>query len=277
MNDLSGYVVIDNSIISSIATTLKNKLGLSSITPTEFTSNIEQLMNTDQLLSYAETVSNLDLDMLGLSKITGGVFAIRSNILQISGSIINTIGDNVFYSCSNLTSINLPNCEYIGDCVFMYCNKLASISPMPNCSYIGYRAFYDCRSLSYINLPNCEYIGSDAFHAWYSLSSISIPNCSYIGNSAFYQCSNLSSIDIPNVSYIGGNAFYYCSKLESIYVLSTSIPSLYNAGVFYNTPLSNSTYLGYFGSIYVLSSLVDSFKTATNWSYYSSRIVAYTP
>ena len=110
-----------------------------------------------------------------------------------------------------------------------------------------------------------------------NLSSISIPNCSYRGNAAFSSCSSLLSISLPNCSFIGRSAFISCTKLESIYILSTSIPILSGSNAFYSTPLSLSTYLGYFGSIYVLSSLVDSFKTATNWSTYSSRIVAYTP
>ena len=77
----SNYVIIDNETLSNIATTLKNKLELSSITPTEFTSNIEQIMDANQLLSYANTVSNLYLDMLGINKIANGVFAVRDNIL----------------------------------------------------------------------------------------------------------------------------------------------------------------------------------------------------
>lgn len=43
--------------------------------------------------------------------------------------------------------------------------------------------------------------------------------------------------------------------------------------IFYNTPMSSSTYLGYFGSIYVPSSLLNSYKTATNWTFYSNRMV----
>ena len=52
------------------------------------------------------------------------------------------------------------------------------------------------------------------------------------------------------------------------------IVSLGNKNAFYNTPMSKSTYTGSFGSIYVPASLVNSYKTATNWSTYSARITS---
>ena len=55
--------------------------------------------------------------------------------------------------------------------------------------------------------------------------------------------------------------------------MSTTMTTLQNTNAFINTPISNSTYLGYYGSIYVPSSLVDTYKSATNWATYSDRIV----
>lgn len=54
--------------------------------------------------------------------------------------------------------------------------------------------------------------------------------------------------------------------------MGSSIPSI-GTGIFANTPIANTTYLGYFGSIYVPASLLASYKTATNWATYSSRMV----
>ena len=139
---------------------------------------------------------------------------------------------------------------------------------------LNYGVFYRCSGITSLDLTGYTSIGGSAFRYCSNLSSISIPNCSYIGENAFTSCYNLSSIDIT-CSYIGAGAFSNCSKLESVYVLSTSIPTLSGSTVFQYTPLSQSSYLGYFGSIYVLSSLVDSFKTTQYWSYYSSRITAY--
>ena len=193
------------------------------------------------------------------------------NLSYISMPNVEYIGNYVFQNCSKLESIDIPNCSYIGDRAFYSCSSLSYVS-IPNVEYIGNSAFYSCRILSSIDMPNCSYIGNSIFGNCTNLSSISIPNCSYIGSYAFTYCNNLSYISIPNCSYIGGSAFYFCSKLESIYILSTKVPALNNSNAFNSTPISRSTYLGYFGSIYVLSTLVNSFKTATNWKVYSSRI-----
>jgi hypothetical protein len=54
--------------------------------------------------------------------------------------------------------------------------------------------------------------------------------------------------------------------------MGSSIISL-GVNVFDSTPMTKTSYLGYYGSIYVPSSLLASYKTATNWATYSSRMV----
>lgn len=53
-----------------------------------------------------------------------------------------------------------------------------------------------------------------------------------------------------------------------------SVVPLGNKSVFATTPMSLSTYTGSFGSIYVPASLVDAYKSATNWATYADRITA---
>ena len=68
--------------------------------------------------------------------------------------------------------------------------------------------------------------------------------------------------------------FSNCSNL-SMFVIGTGYSSvcvLSTYNIFENSPIEYSSYLGYYGSIYVPASLVDAYKTATNWTYYSSRI-----
>ena len=263
-------------------------------------------MNVDEFLSYASTASVIDLSSLCTNRIVGGLLTYKSNITTVYGSNISYIGNRAFSRCTNLSYISIPNVEYIGNSAFCRCfsltnsciqdilNTYKSYSTVINSDTFAYcsiatsldltgytrierSAFEYCRDLVSINTPNCEYINDYAFYYCSNLSYISpISNCSYIGSNAFYYCSNLLSISLPNCSYIGSSAFYSCSKLSAIYMLSKAVPTLSNANAFYSTPISNSTYLGTFGSIYVLSSLVDSFKAAKNWSLYSSRITAYT-
>ena len=49
---------------------------------------------------------------------------------------------------------------------------------------------------------------------------------------------------------------------------------LRNATAFNNTPIKFSSYLGYYGSIYVPAELVSAYQTASNWSEYADRFVA---
>jgi hypothetical protein len=69
-------------------------------------------------------------------------------------------------------------------------------------------------------------------------------------------------------------AFSGCVRLISLYLTSVSrVPTL-GTSVFTSTPIGGyTTDAGQYGSVYVPMSLVDAFKTATNWSFISARIV----
>jgi hypothetical protein len=192
------------------------------------------------------------------------------DINLIKDRIIN-IDKPIFTGCSSITNINFPKCTDIGDNAFVSCTSLTSIS-FPVCTSIGNSAFYNCTSLTTISFPVCTSIGSWAFVSCTSLTSISFPECTSIGSSAFYGCTSLTSISFPECTSIGNSAFYNCTKLASLYFMGNTVPTL-GRYAFDNTPLSRSTYIGEYGSIYVRSDKLNSFKTATNWSRYSARMV----
>ena len=135
------------------------------------------------------------------------------------------------------------------------------------CSYISESAFYNCDSLTQVSLPVCTGIKTGAFYYCISLSQIELPMCSYISESAFYKCISLSQIELPMCSYIGYEAFYGCSSLSIITIGYSSVCSLIGSAVFTSTQITSST-----GSIYVPASLIDSYKSAKHWSYFSTQI-----
>lgn len=181
------------------------------------------------------------------------------------------IGTGAFGGCNALTTISFPNVTSIGNTAFLTCTSLATVS-FPKATSIGADAFDGCWSLTTANFPNVTVIGASAFLTCLKLTTISFPNATSIGNYAFARCSLLASVSFPKASTIGTSAFSGCSKLSALYLTGTSIVKL-SLNAFKDTPMSNSTYLGYFGSIYVPTSLLASYKTATNWSVYSSRFV----
>ena len=195
------------------------------------------------------------------------------------------IGDYTFAGCSVLSSIDLPLCSYIGDSAFQYCHSLLSII-LPNCSYIGASAFYWCdKSLTSIDLPLCSYIDSNAFECCSSLTSIYLPLCSYVGDYAFYFCRLLKSIDLPLCSYVGSSAFQYCYSLSTVNLpkvtyfgskafLSARIETLYMEQIT-SVPSGGDPFISksYLKSIFIPSSLLDSFVSHSIWEYYSSYFV----
>lgn len=91
-------------------------------------------------------------------------------------------------------------------------------------------------------------------------------NVTEIGAQAFRYNNVVETIDIgTSIAHIGSQAFADCSYLESATIRATTPPTLSNnANPFYR---SNCT-------IYVPAESVDTYKAATEWSRYASRIEA---
>lgn len=133
---------------------------------------------------------------------------------------------------------------------------------------IGMEAFSGCSALTSITIPEgATRIGNYAFDYCYSLTSITIPEgVTSIGTSAFSSCSALTSITIPeSMANIDSMCFNGCDQLVSITVRATMPPTL-AYGVFQGTSPSLI--------IYVPAASVDTYKAATNWSTYASKIQA---
>lgn len=99
-----------------------------------------------------------------------------------------------------------------------------------------------------------------------NIVSVEIGDCVTSIYNTFFACTKLTSVTIPNsVTSIENYAFYGCSSLTSITVEATTPPTIDDSGVFTST---NDC------PIYVPAESVDTYKSATNWSSYASRIQA---
>lgn len=98
------------------------------------------------------------------------------------------------------------------------------------------------------------------------LVAVEIGDCvTSIGNYVFQSCNKLTSITIGSgVTSIGNWAFKNCSGLTSVTVKATTPPTLGSIAFYY----TNSC------PIYVPSESVETYKSASGWSDYASRIQA---
>ena len=184
---------------------------------------------------------------------------------------ITSIGDYAFYGRSNLALTSLPNSiTSIDDYAFDSCGNLALTSLPSNLLKIGQRAFGYCSNLALTSLPDT--LTTLSYYAFQSCSKLNIKSIpagvTEIPSYCFRNCSSLTEITMHGNVITIEQAFPNCSNLAKIVMPNvTSVPTLSTASAFSNTPIASGT-----GYIYVPDSLVDSFKSATNWSTYADQI-----
>ena len=160
---------------------------------------------------------------------------------------------------------NLSNsASFVYSSAFEY--KLVETVDLPNCLYVGSKAFYYCASLTTVNLPVCTTLYQLAFRNCANLSYVSLPNVVRLSSDCFRNCSALETISLPKCSYLSQTVFAFCTNLQTIY-MGTALSTV--ATMTHSNALS---YCSALQSIYVPASLVDAYKKASNWSYYSSKI-----
>lgn len=187
--------------------------------------------------------------------------------------------DGAFSKCSSMTKVTLPSTlTTMESGAFYGCTSLTDVNLKDTAlTSIGVEAFYSCMALRSIDIPSTvTYITNDAtrfnngaFRGCTSLTSVNflgVPTLTAIGSQSFYGCTSLASIDIPStVTAIGDEAFRQCGILASITVNATTPPTLGSQAL---TDTSNNLV------IYVPAASVETYKAASGWSDYSTRIQA---
>lgn len=203
-----------------------------------------------------------------------------ANCVQLSKINIGqsvSLKDNAFQNCTSLTDVELENVvSYTvtsGVHPFSGCTALKRINIGGTLTTIPQSAFISLNALTHVNLPDASIIGIKAFYNCTSLSDVYILEAEKLYTSAFAYCSALKTITLPKVDNISATAFGSCTSLIEIHLTGSSVATLANANAFINTPLSISTLTGNFGSIYVPTSLYESYIAAANWKNYKDRIV----
>ena len=215
-----------------------------------------------------------------------------------------------FINFENLVSVKCPGWCTSG----VWCTNstsLVSIEMSDGPTVIPDSAFEGCTSLTSVVIPNSvTRIRGNGFKGCSSLQSITLPNgITTIDENAFLNCSGLTEIAIPSsVVTIGRAAFMGCTSLSGTVELPSTLTSIGDYA-FQNAPLTSvicyamtpptiviegqetpQTIIYVFGrserstpvdilplySILVPSSVIGTYKSASLWEKYQSRIAAIT-
>ena len=218
---------------------------------------VEKLNNLISIKQDIKTaIENKGVDMTGVSFL--GYASKIGEIVSGVGYIDRDVIEGRYqYNISNSAS-------FVYSSAFEY--KAVQTVDLPNCLYVGNKAFFYCTNLTTVNLPACTALHEYAFRSCNNLSYISIPNVTGLSGYCFENCTALETISLPKCSYLSRYAFWSCSNLNTIY-MGTELSTV--ATMVQSNALLDCSALQ---SIYVPASLVDAYKSAENWSYYSSII-----
>lgn len=191
-------------------------------------------------------------------------------IEEYADDVITQLRAHAFYYCSKLHTVNLPNVTKIGDYCFQQCSSLINVKlDAAVCSTGPYGCFEDCSSIEKISLPLWEHLNNSMFTDCSKLKRCYAPKAATIGTYVFQRCNSLLTLCFPSAARFETYPFAYCTNLCALILPKTgSVPYL-GGSLCLGKVLFGST-----GYIFVPETLMDSYKSATNWSTYASRFKA---
>lgn len=158
------------------------------------------------------------------------------------------------------------NAEKIERWAFSYCLGITGVSA-PNTTQTGANAFNGCQNIKNFYLPKAGIIGQNTFYSCHLVKELELPSVYQLDYGAITAGggSALEKLDLgPWLKKTGGTAFSNHKVLTILILRRTeSIVALSNVNDFSNTPFAAN---GTGGTVYVPSALIETYKTATNWS-----------
>ena len=142
-------------------------------------------------------------------------------------------------------------------------SSIAGVFRSEKITYLRWGALAKCGKLTEVDLPNVTQIFYSSLSECSGLTSVNLPNLSSGGDWCFSECSNLARLDFPRLNGISYGMFKGCASLATLILRKTDGPAslVETDWAFLNTPIASGT-----GYIYVPAALIDTYKSATNWS-----------
>lgn len=212
-----------------------------------------------QAIAAIPSGGGVDYDALVMRTVTGDI------VLNTATQMYN---NTVFRGCP-ITSISAPLVTTFNasGSMFRDCTSLVSFYfPELTTLYNANECWRGCTSLTAAKLPKVSNPGTSTFLGCTSLKTIVLPAiASNFGGTFAQGCTSLLAIDINHTGSrsMGANMFNGDSQLTTIVLRGSSVLALSNVNAFTGTPFDNG---GAGGTIYVPSSLINSYKAASNWA-----------
>lgn len=267
---VNGTVTIDwgdNTALDTVTgTSLSTRIGTTHAyaNPGNYTIKIHTA--TGNFVFYnASTGSGLFSDETG-----GTISYVYSSVVRAVriGSGVTSLGNSAFYALYHLTSVTIPNTvTSIGSTPFFNCTFSGLVIPSEVTNIDG--LFNGCTGLTHVAIPSgVTNVGMGSFRTCYGLTSVAIPSAiTSIGNYSFQNDQSLSNITIPSgVWSIGNGAFQNCYSVAEYHLKPTTPPTLSNRNAFTGIASDCVMYVPYSAD----HSILNAYKTETNWSYYAS-------
>lgn len=211
---------------------------------------------------------------------------IMSQIKNVPNSFLNrtsisyaefleaTSVDSYAFQSATLGTVVLPKVKTINSYAFDNVMLSTSMS-LPEVTSVRAYALQSARGFSELALPKCSYVDQYAFR-YASITTLKLGGNMSLGTTTYtLGGTNITNIVFnSNISYLSyGYQMADNTKLARVVFRGDILDygTWYDATtVFANTPMSTSTHLGYYGSIYVPSSLIDKYQSI--FSTYYNRI-----
>lgn len=218
-----------------------------------------------------------------LTEIQGGLC--NGNTLLTSVTLPDccvALGDRAFSNCTALTKINLDKVTTLGLNCFISCAKCANYGSTSSLTTLGTGAFAQC-GITAIDLSNVTSLGTSCFLRATALKTITGTIKCDIPTMCFRYCTALTgqisiritagmlSLDRNYCSSIGTEAFNYSTRISSIKLVEGGAIATTKSAI---TLSDTKTFAGSY-YIYVPSGYLSVYQSATNWTYYKSRMKSY--
>ncbi len=179
----------------------------------------------------------------------------------------NAGGENTLNAYLNY-ALTQVRCESVTafSTTYKFANQAELISAdFPNLIRTHDYVFSGCTNLTTVNLPKATYVGLNAFENCKNLEYISFPSASIVYGYAFLNATKLKTVDFGvTVDFARTTSFDNCSSLNTLILRSNGVSPLSSTVLFNSAGAFSADSSG--GTVYVPTALIESYKTATNWS-----------